>query len=192
MIGGDLVATPVGRAERGDTLVRAVEWTPHGGRAPLSFELHAGEIAGVAAIDGNGQRAMLRALAGIERSEGTLEVRGPVAFLPEDRTTEGLIGEFTLAENILLGTLGRERWIDWAAIEARTAALLLEFDVRAEGPRQLARSLSGGNQQKVLFARALSGSPRVIVVEDPTRGLDVQPRSRSMTSSVPQRGLAQQ
>ncbi len=142
------------------------------------LDVRAGEIIGVAAIEGNGQRELLRAIAGVDGvvvAAGTLDVRGPVAFIPEDRTTEGLIPPFTLAENFLLGTLTRStRWLDWRAIRARTGDLLLANDVRAAGPDVVAATLSGGNQQKFVLARAMAGAPRVIVAEDPTRGLDVQ------------------
>ena len=142
-----------------------------------SFEIRAGEIVGIAAIDGNGQRELLRAIAGVDDPEivaGTLDVSGPVAFIPEDRTTEGVIGSFTLAENLLLGTLDLHRgWLDWGAIRGRTNALIRTHDIRAEHADVLAATLSGGNQQKFVFARALEGGPRVIVAEDPTRGLDI-------------------
>jgi ABC-type uncharacterized transport system ATPase subunit len=142
------------------------------------LEVRAGEIIGVAAIEGNGQRELLRGIAGIDGvvvAAGTLDVTGPVAFIPEDRTTEGLIPPFTLAENFLLGTLTRStRWLDWTAIRARTGELLRANDVRAAGPDVVTATLSGGNQQKLVLARAMAGAPRVIVAEDPTRGLDVQ------------------
>jgi ABC-type uncharacterized transport system ATPase subunit len=142
---------------------------------PLSFKIRGGVITGIAAVEGNGQRALLRAIAGVEPRGAGLVVDGPVSFIPEDRTTEGLVAEFSIAENVLLGTLTPGvRWIDWGAVGDRTRELMREFDVRAPGPDTPASSLSGGNQQKVVFARALAGGPRVVVAEDPTRGLDVQ------------------
>ena len=137
------------------------------------FAARGGEILGIAAIEGNGQRALLRGIAGVEPAAG-ITVHGSVAFIPEDRTIEALIGEFTLAENLLLGASdAARRWIDWDEVKARTAALLTSYDVRAPGPTTPAAALSGGNQQKFVFARVLSGHPDVIVAEDPTRGLDV-------------------
>jgi len=116
----------------------------------------------------------LRAIGGFDDVGETLRVSGPVAFVPEDRTTEGLIPEFSLAENVLLGMVdGADRWLNWSALRARTATLLAEFDVRSGGPDTAASSLSGGNQQKLLFARAFERAPRVLVAEDPTRGLDI-------------------
>jgi ABC-type uncharacterized transport system ATPase subunit len=138
-----------------------------------------GEIVGFAAVEGNGQRELLRAVAGrIVPLRGRLEVARPVAFIPEDRTSEGLIPELDLTENVTLG-LGRDApWmhkgrIKWGEARARTADLLEEFGITASGPRARAASLSGGNQQKLIVARELLRSPSVIVAENPTRGLDV-------------------
>jgi simple sugar transport system ATP-binding protein len=141
--------------------------------------VHAGEIVGIAAVEGNGHRELLHAVAGLARPlSGTLRVDGPVALVPEDRTTEGLIPELSLAENVTLG-LGAEApwvrrgWIDWPVAHVRTRQLLIEFDVRAPGPSAKALVLSGGNQQKLVMARALEGRPKVLVAEGPTRGLDI-------------------
>ena len=145
-----------------------------------SLEVRPGEIVGVAAVEGNGQRELLRAVAGrVHPLRGRLEVARPVAFIPEDRTSEGLIPELTLTENVVLGSRADEPWtrggrIDWRAAERHTAELLRAYDVVAEGPRAPASSLSGGNQQKVVIARELSRMPRVVVAENPTRGLDLR------------------
>lgn len=138
----------------------------------------AGEIVGVAAVEGNGHRELLHAIAGLARPlGGSLKVDGPVALVPEDRTTEGLIPELTLAENVTLGLPEapwiRGGWIDWPAARTRTRQLMAEFDVRAPGPASPGFALSGGNQQKLVLARALEARPRVLVAEGPTRGLDI-------------------
>jgi simple sugar transport system ATP-binding protein len=142
--------------------------------------LRAGEIVGVAALEGSGQRELLLAIAGLLRpTAGELMVRGRVALVPEDRTTEGLIPELTLTENVALA-LGADAawvhgpWLDWAAAGRRTAELLPAFDVLAPGPDTPAGMLSGGNQQKLILARALEGHPDALVVENPTRGLDIR------------------
>lgn len=145
-----------------------------------SLAVRGGEIVGVAAVEGNGQRELLRGVAGrLPPSRGRLEVVGPVGFIPEDRTTEGLIPELSLTENIVLGATGQEPWIrgrriDWRAARAYTSHLLTEFGIVAPGPDAPASALSGGNQQKVVAARELAPSPRVVVAEDPTRGLDIR------------------
>jgi simple sugar transport system ATP-binding protein len=144
-----------------------------------TFDVASGEVVGVAAIEGSGQRELLRALAGLRRPvAGALETEPPVSFIPEDRTTEGLIGELTVAENVALG-LGREMpWVrngrmDWAAVRRRTAELVVRYGIRAAGVSAPVATLSGGNQQKVVVARALERAPRLLVAENPTRGLDV-------------------
>ena len=145
-----------------------------------SLVIGAGEIVGVAAVEGNGQRELLRAVAGrIHPLRGLREVAKPVAFIPEDRSTEGLIPEMTLTENVALGSSESDPWIkgrsiDWREARARTAALLDEYAIAAPGPEAPAATLSGGNQQRMVVARELSRQPRVVVAENPTRGLDIR------------------
>lgn len=145
-----------------------------------SLVVYGGEILGLAGVEGNGQRELLRAVAGrLLPIRGRLEVAGPVAFIPEDRTTEGLIPELTLTENVVLGSRPGDPWlrrgrIDWSLARQCTAALLGQFGVVAPGPQARASELSGGNQQKLVAARELARAPRVIVAEDPTRGLDIR------------------
>ena len=142
--------------------------------------IRSGEIVGIAAVEGNGQRELLRAVAGrLHPLRGRREVAGPVGFIPEDRTTEGLIPTLSLTENVVLGSRADDPWIrrgrvDWRVARARTAALLTEYEVVAPGPDVLAATLSGGNQQKVVVARELARQPRVVVAENPTRGLDLR------------------
>ena len=142
--------------------------------------VRAGEIVTIAGIDGSGQQEFLRALAGLLPSAGgTLEVLRPLAFIPEDRVREGLIPDFTLTENVVLGGGRQAAWVrggllDWAEAEHRTAELIERFNVRAEGPRAAASTLSGGNQQKLVLGRALERRPATLIAENPTRGLDVQ------------------
>ncbi len=109
---------------------------------------------------------------------GALEAAEPVAFIPEDRTTEGLIGELSVAENVALGLGTAAPWVrrgrvDWSAVRRRTGELVARYGIRTAGVAAPAASLSGGNQQKLIVARALERGPRVIVAENPTRGLDV-------------------
>ncbi|HET8622784.1 MAG TPA: ATP-binding cassette domain-containing protein [Gemmatimonadales bacterium] len=144
------------------------------------LQVRVGEIVGVAGIEGSGQRELLRAVAGlIPPKRGSLSVARPVAFIPEDRTTEGLIRDMTLAENVALGMGAGAPWvrrgrIDWRTVRRRTGHLLSRFRIRASDIDAPAGSLSGGNQQKLVVARALELAPRVVVAENPTRGLDLQ------------------
>jgi len=148
-----------------------------------SFTARGGEVLGIAAVEGNGERELLRAIAGLARaSAGRMTVAGPVSFIPEDRTTEALIGEFTLTENFVLsqGTAGpwvRNGWLDWPQAARRCADVIRAFAVQAPGPRAIARSLSGGNQQRMVIAGALERKPAVLVAENITRGLDVKATS---------------
>jgi simple sugar transport system ATP-binding protein len=145
-----------------------------------SLVIRAGEIVGVAAVEGNGPRVLLRAVAGrLHPLRGTLQVAGPVGFIPEDRTTEGLIPEMTLTENLVLGSSESDPWIrggriDWREARGRTMALIEEYAVSTPGPGATAASLSGGNQQRLVVARELSRRPPVVVAENPTRGLDIR------------------
>jgi len=106
-------------------------------------------------------------------------MRGRVAFIPEDRSTEGLIPALSLLANLVLGV--REptswihgRWLDWQIARRRTEELIHDFGIVAAGPDALVGTLSGGNQQKLVIARALEGQPRILVAENPTRGLDIK------------------
>jgi len=133
------------------------------------IDIMPGELVGIAAVLGNGQRELLRSIA---RGRGT-------AFVPEDRTIEGLIGVMSVTENMVLGLDTDPRWargarLDWNAARARTAELIERFGIRAPGPDAPAGTLSGGNQQKVVLARALEQGPHLLVAENPTRGLDIQ------------------
>jgi ABC-type uncharacterized transport system ATPase subunit len=140
--------------------------------------LHAGELVGVAAVEGNGQRELLRELAGVEGPAPLAAIaEGPIAFVPEDRSTEGLIPEMSLAENLVLGLDRDPRWargprLDWSAIRSYATRLIESYDIRASGPDDPAGALSGGNQQKLVLARVLESRPRILVAENPTRGLD--------------------
>jgi general nucleoside transport system ATP-binding protein len=144
-----------------------------------SLVVRGGEILGIVAVEGNGQRELLRAIAGrLQPLRGRLQVKKPVGFIPEDRTTEGLISDFTLTENVVLGLGADAPWIrggriGWKEAQRRTVELLREYGIAAMGPNVRAASLSGGNQQRLILARELSQNPAVIVAENPTRGLDV-------------------
>jgi general nucleoside transport system ATP-binding protein len=146
---------------------------------PTTLTIYPGEIVGVAAVEGNGQRELLRAVAGrMLPLRGRVEVAHPVAFIPEDRSTEGIIPELTLTENVVLGSRSGAPWlrhnrIQWNVARAHTTELLEDYAIVAAGPTAKAGSLSGGNQQKLVLARELFRQPKVIVAENPTRGLDI-------------------
>jgi simple sugar transport system ATP-binding protein len=142
----------------------------------IDLEVHAGEIVGIAGVAGSGVRELLRAIAGRSRvSTGSLETTLMVGFVPEDRHHEAITLDFSLTENVALRGAGTRRGLTrWGDMRLRTRSLLEAFDVRAAGPEAAARSLSGGNQQKLVLARELDGSPALLVAENPTRGLDLR------------------
>ena len=120
-----------------------------------SFEIRAGELVGVAAVEGSGQHELLRALAGrLPVRAGALERPALVGFVPEDRHRDAVLLARSLAENVALRGAGARRGrVPWATMHGRTTAMLAAFDVRAEGSRTRMRALSGGNQQKLVLAR---------------------------------------
>lgn len=141
-----------------------------------SFRIHRHDIVGVAAIEGSGHRELLAALAALRPVvSGTLHLPSRAALIPADRVREALIPEFTLTENVALHQLGRRRGlIPWKALAERTAELLRRFSIVAPSPRVPARTLSGGNQQRLVVARELEHDVDLVVADNPTRGLDIR------------------
>jgi ABC-type uncharacterized transport system ATPase subunit len=159
----------------------------------VSLEVRSGEILGIAGVDGNGQTELADALAGVRHVESgrvyldgddvtalgadDLQERG-LAYVPEDRASKGLVQDFMLYENNSLKTydgppFSRWGWIFPKVMRRRAAENLRAYDVRPPDPDARAGSLSGGNQQKAILARELSGDPGVIIASQPTRGVDV-------------------
>ncbi|MFL6198966.1 MAG: ABC transporter ATP-binding protein [Thermoanaerobaculia bacterium] len=164
----------------------------------VSFAVHAGEIVGVAGVEGNGQTELIEALAGLvppARVGGSVlleekaithlgagERKGlGIAHVPEDRQRRGLLLDFDLSENSILGVQDRRPlvagpggvWLNHAAIRDRALRLVKQFDVRPPNPDLPARALSGGNQQKLILGRELDLHPKVLLVAQPTRGVDI-------------------
>ncbi len=159
----------------------------------VSFDVRAGEIVGIAGIDGNGQTELIDALTGLlPVSSGTVRLDGHdvtdstaldhyhagLGHVPEDRQRRGLVLEFSIAENLALHDYrsapdSRFGWLFPRRLAERAARLVPEFDVRGGGPQTAAGGLSGGNQQKVVLAREIDRNPRVLIAAQPTRGLDV-------------------
>ncbi len=142
----------------------------------VSLDVRAGEIVGVAGVEGAGQHELLQLLAG-RRAPDSGRVRAPekIGFVPEDRLRDALIPEMTLVENLALKDAGVARGTTaWGAYAARAITTIRAHDVRASGAQAHAGSLSGGNQQKFVLGRELEGAPDALVVENPTRGLDIR------------------
>jgi simple sugar transport system ATP-binding protein len=139
-----------------------------------SLVVRAGEIVGIAAVEGSGQHELLRLLAGrYDAANGRVQRPTRVGFVPEDRHRDALLLDAPLYENTALRGAGERRGrMPWGALRESTAKLLTQFDVRAPGPVAVARTLSGGNQQKFVLGRELADQPQALVVENPSRGLD--------------------
>jgi simple sugar transport system ATP-binding protein len=159
----------------------------------VSLQVRAGEIVGIAGVDGNGQSELIDALTGLRKvNGGEVRIAGKevttesahdhydagLGHIPEDRHLRGLVLDFTLAENLALHDFEKEPfaklgWLRPGRMIAAARKLLQEFDVRGGGPKTRAAALSGGNQQKVVVAREVARDPRVLIAAQPTRGLDV-------------------
>jgi len=159
----------------------------------VSMTVREGEIVGIAGVSGNGQTALANLLSGlVTPSAGTLSLGGKVLSrcdpqefvaagvgrIPEDRHHEGAVGSMTIAENIALETIRSRRFqrfgfLKFGAIRARAEEAIKAYDIRCPGPDAAIRQLSGGNMQKAILARALDDAPRLILANQPTRGLDV-------------------
>ena len=159
----------------------------------LSLDVRAGEIVGIAGIDGNGQSELIQAITGLRKvKSGSIKIKGQevvglsprkitemnVSHVPEDRHRDGLVLEMMLSENIALQTyykepLSKNGALNYNQINSYARKLMEEFDVRAANEIVPASALSGGNQQKAIIAREVDRNPDLLIVSQPTRGLDV-------------------
>lgn len=139
-------------------------------------EVRQGEIIGIVALENSGHDFLLRAIAGrLPPSGGMIERDSPVAFIPEDRQRDAIVMSFPLTENVALRGSGFARGIiRWRDVRARTEQLVRDFDIRTSSIDVPVRTLSGGNQQKLVLARELSDDPSLVVAQNPTRGLDIR------------------
>lgn len=159
----------------------------------LSLDVRAGEIVGIAGIDGNGQSELIQAITGLRKAKsGSITIKGKevtkmtsrqitelsVGHVPEDRHRDGLVLPMTLAENVALQTyykepLSKNGILDYKKINDYARQLMQEFDVRGANELVPAKGFSGGNQQKAIIAREVDRNPDLLIVSQPTRGLDV-------------------
>ena len=202
MVGRDVllrVEKPEARPGPAVLSVKNLTVTVSGGERGLrdvSFDVRAGEIVGIAGVEGNGQTELIEALAGLvpaARVSGRAELDGRdvtragvrerrergIAHIPEDRHRRGLLLDFDLAENSILGVhyrkpaVARGPLLDLAGIRGRALEVIRDFDVRPANPDLPARALSGGNQQKLIIGREFELRPRLLLVAQPTRGVDI-------------------
>ena len=142
----------------------------------VTTQVYGGEILGVAGVEGAGQMELLRVMAGRCRpNSGTTTRPARIGFVPEDRHRDAVISAWTLVENLALKEAGSVRGLmAWDAYRARAESCVRLQDVRATGVDDSMAALSGGNQQKFVLARELEGAPTALIVENPTRGLDIR------------------
>ncbi|MCB0071509.1 MAG: ABC transporter ATP-binding protein [Caldilineaceae bacterium] len=180
-----------------DVMLRVAGVTADDGGTPAlhgcTFDLHEGEILGIAGVAGNGQRQLAEAILAIRPTTGgTIMFDGMdvgamstrrllahgLAYIPEDRWADGFLPKATVAQNLILGQqrtaqYTKGRFLDWRAIVQRTGRLIDEFNIKTEGPEANAGALSGGNIQRLMLARAFSRPVRLLVAHNPTQGLDI-------------------
>ncbi|MFD3259113.1 ABC transporter ATP-binding protein [Paenibacillus lentus] len=185
-------------AKPGDALLEVKDLVVESGKGKnavdgLSFSVRAGEIVGIAGVDGNGQTELIEAITGMRGiKSGEILLQGKsvtnqsprfisesgLSHIPQDRHKHGLVLDFTVSENIILQTydhpeLNQRGFINEKSRDEMAARLVKEFDVRTPSIDTKVRSMSGGNQQKVIIAREIDKKPQVLIAAQPTRGLDV-------------------
>ena len=177
---------------------------------PVDLEVYDGEVVGLAGLLGSGRTELARLIYGADRADhGSVEVRGTVtrlstprqsvdhriAFSSEDRRAEGIVGDLTVAENMVLGVQAKRGWLRRVGREQRDAIVTQYIDslgIRPANPGALVRNLSGGNQQKVLLARWLATAPQLLILDEPTRGIDVGAKAeiQRLVAQLADEGLA--
>ncbi|HEY4442057.1 MAG TPA: ATP-binding cassette domain-containing protein [Candidatus Elarobacter sp.] len=188
IVGGEVPALSARAVTSGTPLLSLRDVSATSGMSALeraTFEVRAGEIVGIAGIEGNGQSALADLLAGVVPFSGTIEFAGtPLApsnspadriargirVIPQDRRHEALVLDWNVRDNAVLG---RQRTLRRADYDAAAREVIGRFDVRPPDPNVIAGMLSGGNQQKIVVGRALAGAPRLVVAYQPTRGIDI-------------------
>jgi ABC-type uncharacterized transport system ATPase subunit len=159
----------------------------------VSLELRAGEIVGIAGVSGNGQDELFECLAGLWLpDEGRIAIDGAlllaqspadmvargVGYVPSDRFRDALVADLDIGENLVLGQQWQKRWrsgpfLNSAAVDANAREAISSYSIAASGPSMPCRKLSGGNAQKVILAREFAKASRLLLCNQPTRGLDV-------------------
>ncbi|MGI8523319.1 MAG: ABC transporter ATP-binding protein [Nocardioides sp.] len=199
MVGSELPSPAVTEStvtDQEQLSLEGVSLVDDSGRALLSdisFEIHRGEVLGIAGVEGNGQAELVETVMGMRTAtSGTIRLgdqdvtrwdtrrlrEAGIAYIPEDRHRHGLLLDSPLWENRILGHQTRKPsangpWINRGGARADTQRIVEQYDVRTPGIDTLARALSGGNQQKLIVGREMSGNPVVLIASHPTRGVDV-------------------
>jgi rhamnose transport system ATP-binding protein len=196
--------------QAGEVVLKVENLTRSGVFQGISFELHKGEILGMAGLIGAGRTDVARAIFGVEPPDsGTIQLKGKqiritspqqaialgLAYVPEDRQLHGLIPPMNITENISLPILQeytRQGWLRDKTERSATFQAARQMEVRASNIFQKARELSGGNQQKVVLAKWLSTQPRILILDEPTRGIDVGTKAviHALMSKLASEGMA--
>ncbi|WP_022877450.1 sugar ABC transporter ATP-binding protein [Microbacterium sp. B19] len=194
----------------GTPVLKAVSLARKNALEPVDLEVFPGEIVGLAGLLGSGRTELARLIAGADRADqGQVDVGGSpsrlgsprhaldrgIAFSSEDRRAEGIVGDLTVAENIILGVQARRgalRKLGAAEVQAIVDEYITALGVRPANPNALIRNLSGGNQQKVLLARWLATAPELLILDEPTRGIDVGAKAdiQRKVAELAQKGLS--
>jgi rhamnose transport system ATP-binding protein len=216
----DLIRMMVGRTisnlfpkqagKPGETVLKVEGLSSPGAFENISFELHKGEILGMAGLIGAGRTEVARAIFGVEPAAGgTIEIRGQketisspekairlgIAYVPEDRQIHGIIPPMNLVANISLPLINEYAvagWLNGKVERSTTLRAAQQMEVRANNILQKARELSGGNQQKVLLAKWLATKPSILILDEPTRGIDVGTKAavHSLMNKLALEGMA--
>jgi len=201
---------PKQEVEPGEMALKVEHLSRTGTFEDISFELHRGEILGMAGLVGAGRTNVARALFGVEPpTSGTIQIDGRqveitspqqainlgLAYVPEDRQLHGLIPAMDITSNISLPILkeySRRGWLQDKAERTAAFSAARQMEVRANSIWQIARTLSGGNQQKVVLAKWLSTKPRILILDEPTRGIDVGTKAavHALMSKLAAEGIA--
>jgi len=191
-------------------VLRATGLGRRGALAPADIEVYEGEVVGIAGLLGSGRTELVRLVYGADRADaGEVEVNGVparlvsprhalahrIAFSSEDRRAEGIIADLTVAENIVLGIQAQRGWrrrIRRVERDTVVAEYMNALGIRPSDPTLLAGNLSGGNQQKVVLARWLATAPQLIILDEPTRGIDIGAKAdiQRKVSELSAQGLA--
>ena len=194
----------------GTPVLRATGLGRRGALAPADIDVYEGEVVGIAGLLGSGRTELVRLVYGADRSDaGEVEINGvptrlasprhalahQIAFSSEDRRAEGIVADLTIAENIVLGIQAQRGWrkkVRRAERDAVVADYMSALGIRPSDPTLLAGNLSGGNQQKVVLARWLATAPQLIILDEPTRGIDIGAKAdiQRKVSELSAQGLA--
>ena len=172
-------------------ILEAVGLGRKGAIEPLDLQLHNNEVVGIAGLLGSGRTELARLIFGVDAPDaGTLVVngkrihrfspleaiKGGIGLCPEDRKAEGIVGELSIRENIILALQARMGWTKYLSMAKQyeiANRYIQMLDIVTPSPDQLVKNLSGGNQQKVILARWMATDPQVLILDEPTRGIDV-------------------